>query len=65
MQKLCEPNIEKNTFYIKAMPILCKNSANRIQKKFTYFSKVQPILCKDNGFLRTLHICCDNSFMLK
>ena len=65
MQKLCEPNIEKNTFYIEAMTILCKNSANRIQKKFTYFSKVQPILCKDNGFLRTLHICCDNSFMLK
>lgn len=43
MQKLCEPNIEKVTFYIEAM----------------------PVFCKDNGFLRTLHICCDNSFMLK
>ncbi|ERT62099.1 hypothetical protein HMPREF1254_1318 [Prevotella sp. BV3P1] len=27
-------------------PILCKNSANRKQRKFTFYVKVQPIFCK-------------------
>ena len=32
----------------QAMPILCKDSANRIQSKLVCFVEVQPILCKGN-----------------
>ena len=32
---------------VALMPIYCKDSASRIQRKFIFFVKAQPIFCKD------------------
>ena len=39
----------KSVVIQQAMPILCKDSANRIQSKLVCFVEVPPILCKNRA----------------